>query len=79
MIKCIQYNGIEEMSEVNRSEFEMESVRLARKVFLVDWSGSEFSSEDILEDNILEISSSVSITINYVTTRGFAVTTNLTN
>ena len=44
---------------VNRSEFEMESVRSARKLFLADWSKSELTSEDILEENMLEISSVV--------------------
>jgi len=41
-----------------RSELEMESVRLAKKLFVADWSGSELSSEETLEENILEISSS---------------------
>ena len=37
----------------------MESVRSARKLFLADWSRSELSSEEILEENMLEISLSV--------------------
>ena len=38
---------------------DIESVRLERKAFLADWSWSEFSSEEILDENILEMSSSV--------------------
>ena len=52
---------IDEIPEVNRSDFEMESVRSARKLFLADWSRSELSSEEILEENMLEISSSVTL------------------
>ena len=62
---------VKEISEVCRSELEMESVRSARKLFLADWSSSELSSEEIFEENMLEISCE---TINYVTARQFAVT-----
>ena len=49
---------VEEISEDSRSELEMESVRLAKKLFVADWSGSELSSKETLEENTLEISSS---------------------
>ena len=34
-------------------------MRTARKLFLADWSRSELSSEEILKENMLEISSVV--------------------
>ena len=50
---------VEEISKVCRSEFEMESVKSTRELFLADWSRSQMSSEEILEENMLVILSSV--------------------
>ena len=38
---------------------DKESVRLEKNAFLVDWSWSKFSKEEILDENMLEMSSSV--------------------
>ena len=50
---------VDEISDVSRSDFEIELVRPEMKLFLDGWSRSELSSKEILEENMFEISSSV--------------------